>query len=239
MMKLKQIEDVKMNNIILIAALPDMGRVGGLVSDFLTKQLNTKLVAEIESIEKPWVTCENGFVKLHVDTYRIYADEQNSIVVFTGDTQPQDTRELYGLCDLLLDTVQGYGNVKHLYSAGGYLKQEVVGEPKVYGIANNEKLLKELEKYNIGRLGSEINSITWFNGLILGIAAKRNIEGIGLFGEIDNPNVPQNPAARSIVKVIARMINMEINAKELETQDDVSDEEDVQKERTGFTPGVA
>ncbi|MGH9910244.1 MAG: PAC2 family protein, partial [Nitrososphaerales archaeon] len=75
--------------------------------------------------------------------------------------------------------------------------------------------------------------------LILGIAAKRNIEGIGLFGEIDNPNVPQNPAARSIVKVIARMINMEINAKELETQDDNIDEEDVQKERTGFTPGVA
>jgi len=238
MMKLKQIENVKMDDIILIASLPDMGRVGGLVSDFLAKQLNTKLVAEIESIEKPWVTHENGIAKLHVDTYRIYTDEKNSIVIFTGETQPQDTHELYELCDLLLDTVQGYGNVKRLFSAGGYLKPEVRDEPNVYGVVNNTNLLKEMNQYNIGKLGDEVNSITWFNGLIIGIAAKRNIEGIGLFGEIDNPNIPQHPATRSIVKVIARMINTEINTKELEIQQDIV-ADDAQKEHTGFTPGVA
>jgi len=238
-MKLKQIENVKMNDIILVASLPDMGKVGGLVSNFLAKQLNTKLVAEIESIEKPWVTYENGIANLHVDTYKIFADKQNSIVVFTGNVQPQDAHELYELCDLLLDTVQGYGNVKRLYSSGGYLKQEVIGEPKVYGTANNANLLKELDRYNVGRLGNEVNSITWFNGLILGTAAKRGIEGIGLFGEIDNPSVPQHLAAKSIVKVIARMINAEINTKELEQQHiDVAAGE-VPKEDAGFTPGVA
>lgn len=238
MMKIKQIKNVRMNDIILIASLPDMGRVGGLVSDFLAKQLNTKLVAEIGSIEKPWVTHENGIANLHVDTYKIYADEQTSIVVFTGETQPQDSRELYELCNLLLDTVQGYGNIKRLYTAGGYFKQEVPDEPRVYGVANNSELIKELERYNIGKLGNEINSITWFNGLILGFASQRNIEGIGLFGEIDNPSVPQHLTAKSIVKVISRMINTEINAKELEIKKDVS-AEDAQKEHTGFTPGVA
>jgi len=238
-MKLKQIESAKMNDIILVASLPDMGRVGGLVSNFLAKQLDTKLVAEIESIEKPWVTYENGIANLHVDTYKIFADKQNSIVVFTGDTQPQDTRELYELCDLLLDTVQRYGNVKRLYTSGGYLKQEVIGEPKVYGTANNANLLKELDKYNIARLGNEVNSITWFNGLILGTAAKRDIEGIGLFGEIDNPSIPQHLAAKSIVKVIARMINTEINTKELEQQHMGIVAGEVTKEDTGFTPGVA
>jgi len=238
-MKLKQIENVKMNDIILVASLPDMGKVGGLVSNFLAKQLNTKLVAEIESIEKPWVTYENGIANLHVDTYKIFADKQNSIVVFTGNVQPQDAHELYELCDLLLDTVQGYGNVKRLYSSGGYLKQEVIGEPKVYGTANNANLLKELDRYNIGRLGNEVNSITWFNGLILGTAAKRGIEGIGLFGEIDNPSVPQPLAAKSIVKVIARMINAEINTKELEQQHTDIPAGEVPKDETGFTPGVA
>lgn len=237
-MKLKQIESLEMSDIILVASLPDMGRVGGLVSGFLARQLNTKLVAEIESVEKPWVTYENGIASLHVDTYKIFAEKQNSIVVFTGDTQPQDARELYELCDLLLDTVQGYGNIKRLYSSGGYLKQQVVGEPKVYGTANNPGILKELDKYNIGRLGDEVNSITWFNGLILGIAAKKGIEGIGLFGEIDNPSVPQHMAAKSIVKVIARMINTEINTKELEQHGGITASE-VSKEDTGFTPGVA
>jgi hypothetical protein len=238
MMRIKNKEEVKMNDIILIASLPDMGKVGGLVSDFLAKQLDTKLVAEIESIEKPWVRYENGIVNMHIDTYRIYADKKNSIVVFTGDTQPQDTRELYALCDLLLDTVQGYGNVKRLYTSGGYLREQIVGEPKVHCTANNVNLLKELDKFNVARLGNEINSITWFNGLILGIAAGRNIDGMGLFGEIDNPNVPQHAAARSVVKVIARMINAEINTKELEIEKDVNEDE-TQKERTGFTPGVA
>jgi len=238
-MKLKQIENVKMNDIVLVASLPDMGRVGGLVSNFIAKQLNAKLVAEIESIEKPWVTYENGIANLHIDIYKIFADKQNSIVVFTGDTQPQDPHELYELCDLLLDTVQGYGNVKRLYASGGYLKQEVIGEPKVYGTVNNADLLKELDRYNIARLGNEVNSITWFNGLVLGTAATRGIEGIGLFGEIDNPSVPQHLAARSVVKVIARMINAEINTKELEEQHQTVAVGEVPKEDTGFTPGVA
>ena len=238
MMKLKHIERVNMNDITLIAALPDMGRVGGLVSGFLAKQLNAKLVAEIESIEKPWATCENGIANLHIDTYKIYIDKQNSIVIFNGDTQPQDTRELYELCDLLLETVLGYGKIKRLFTAGGYLREEVLGEPKVYVTATNQNLLEKINRYNIGTIGNEVNSITWFNGLILGIAAKRKIEGVGFFGEIDNPDVPQHQATKSIIKVIARMINTEINTKELEIPQDII-QDDNQEERTGFTPGVA
>lgn len=232
-MKLKVMEKVEMSDITLIASLPDMGRVGGLVSGFLAKQLNMKLVAEIESIEKPWVTCEGGIAKLPVDTYRIYADKQYPIVVFTGDTQPQDPRELYELCDLLLDAVQGYGSIKLVYTSGGFLKPEVVGEPKVYGTVNNAQLLKELSKYDIEVMGREINTITWFNGLVLGAAAKRNIGAIGLFGEIDNPNIPQHAAAKSIVKAISRMINTEINTKGLET------EKTDAKEPGDFKPGIA
>jgi len=239
MLKLKQIESVKMDYMILIASLPDMGRVGGLVSNFLAKQLSTKLVAEIESIEKPWVVHQNGLTSLHVDKYKIFADKQNSIVVFTGDTQPQDAHELYELCDLLLDTVQGYGKIKRLYSSGGYFTQEEFEEPKVYGAANDSKLLKEFEKYKIGKLGGEVSSITWFNGLILGVAAKRGIEALGLFGQIDNPNIPQPLAARSIVKIISRMINTDINTKELEEQYKAVTTDEVQKEQGGFRPGVA
>lgn len=77
MLKLKQIESVKMDDMILIASLPDMGRVGGLVSNFLAKQLGAKLVAEIESIEKPWVVHQNGLANLHLDKYKIFADKEN------------------------------------------------------------------------------------------------------------------------------------------------------------------
>ncbi len=237
-MKTRQLEKVSIGELTLLASLPDMGRVGGLVSGFLAKELKAKLVAEIESVEKPWVVQEKGIARLQVDTYQIFTDENNAIVIFTGETQPQDPRELYALCNQVLDTVQEYGRIKRVYSSGGYLKPAVAGEPQVYGTANNESMLGELARYNIGSLGEEINSITWFNGLILGVAARRGIDGIGLFAEIDNPGAPQHLAAKSIVKVIARMINAEINTRALE-QAHLSQESEAQGEGKDVTPGVA
>lgn len=53
MMKLKVIKDIKADEFTIMVSLPDMGRVGGLVSSFLADHLKTQLVAEITSSEKP------------------------------------------------------------------------------------------------------------------------------------------------------------------------------------------
>jgi hypothetical protein len=45
-----------------------------------------------------------------------------------------------------------------LYGAGGYLHEQLTGTPGVCGVVNNPQLKKVL--------GNEVNSITWFNGLI-------------------------------------------------------------------------
>jgi hypothetical protein len=61
----------------------------------------------------------------------------------------------------------------------------------VCGVVTNQGLKQVLLTSGIDILGQEIDTITWFNGLILGLAADRNIEAIGLFGEISNPTTPQ------------------------------------------------
>lgn len=48
MMKLKYIESTKMNYMILMLSLVYMRRNGGLISEFLTKRLNTKIFSDIE-----------------------------------------------------------------------------------------------------------------------------------------------------------------------------------------------
>lgn len=205
-------KEIRLKDIILIASLPDMGKVGGLVSSYLAKELDTKLVASIEIRDKPWVIYKDGIARIDDDVYNIYADETNSIVVFYGDTQPQEGSNVFRLCNELIEIVKRFGNIKMIYTAGGYLRDKVV-EPKVYGAVNNPSLLKTLERFGILTIGGEISTITWFNGLILGIAAEHNIDAIGLFGEIDNPHIEQPLTAKNIIKIMIRMINDEINLR--------------------------
>ena len=44
--------------------------------------------------------------------------------------------------------------------------------------------------------------ITGFNGLILGFAKKNEIQGIGMYGELNEPEIPQYRAAISIIKTL-------------------------------------
>ncbi|RMF32291.1 MAG: hypothetical protein D6752_00430 [Candidatus Nitrosothermus koennekii] len=203
------------DEIILIASLPDMGKVGGLVSSYLARELNTKLVASIESKEKPWVIYKDGVARLHTDIYNLYSDDKNAIMIFTGNTQPQEGFEVFNLCKMLIELVKNFGNIRRIYTAGGYLKDKVIDEPKVYGAVNNPRLLNILDRFDILTLGGEISTITWFNGLILGIANEYNIDAIGLFAEIDNPHIEQPRAAKSIIKILTRMINDELHLKSI------------------------
>jgi hypothetical protein len=66
--------------------------------------------------------------------------------------------------------------------------------------------------------------ITGFNGLILGFAKMNGIQGIGMYGELNEPEIPQYRAAISIIKTLEKLTYMkfgdisqlEINAREIE-----------------------
>jgi predicted ATP-grasp superfamily ATP-dependent carboligase len=87
--------------------------------------------------------------------------------------------------------------------------------------------------------GQEINTITWFNGLILGLAADRNIEAIGLFGEISETTNPQPLAAKSILKAFAKIENIQLDTKGLDKQyESILEDIQKQKEPPNFRPGI-
>jgi predicted ATP-grasp superfamily ATP-dependent carboligase len=52
----------KVDSYTVFASLPDMGRVGGLVSSFLANNLETVHIANIISNPKPWVNVKNGII---------------------------------------------------------------------------------------------------------------------------------------------------------------------------------
>jgi len=201
--------------------------------------LKSECVAEIVSNEKPWVSHTDGVVKTVNDLYQLYYVTEHNLLIFTGNSQPQDPTELYQLCKSFLDHIQTIGKIRRLYSAGEYLRQHLTGAPLVCGVVTNQGLKQVLLNSGIDILGQEINTITWFNGLILGLAADRNIEAIGLFGEISETTTPQPLAAKSILKAFAKIENMQLDTKGLDKQyESILEDIQKQKEPTNFRPGI-
>ena len=238
-MKVNVINEIKEKEFAVFASLPDMGKVGGLVSSFLAQNLKCEQVAEVTSSDKPWVSYANGVIKSASDTYRIYYDPVHKLLVFTGESQPQDSAHLYDLCNALLDYATSIGKISRLYGAGGYLREQLTGAPRVCGVVNKPALIKTLEHAGIDFVGNEITSITWFNGIILGLAAERGIDAIGLFGEIAESTVPQPLAAKSILLAFSKLEKIPIDTKSLDRQyESILEEMQKNKEPKKFGPGI-
>ena len=218
MLKTEILTKKKADSFKVFASLPDMGRVGGLVSSFLAKSLEAEHIANIISNPKPWVNVKDGVIESARDIYKIYFSDREKLCILTGDVQPEDHRELLELCNTFLDICLSIGNVKRLYTAGGSLNEMLTGEPRVVGVASKLKLREVLESYSVNTLGSEFTTITWFNGLILGMASDRNIEAIGFYGEISDKSLPQPLAAKSIVKAFAKIEHLSISTKPFDEQ---------------------
>lgn len=238
-MKARVIRQIKEEEFAVFASLPDMGKVGGLVSSFLAQNLKCEQVAEITSSDKPWVSYSDGVVKSTSDTYRIYYDPNHKLLIFTGESQPQDSAHLYSLCNAFLDYATSVGKISRLYGAGGYLREQLTGAPRVCGVVNKPALKKTLDKAGIDFVGNEITSITWFNGTILGLAAERGIDAIGLFGEIAESAVPQPLAAKSILLAFSKLEKIPLDTKSLDRQyESILEEMQKNKEPKKFGPGI-
>jgi len=215
-MKIDLFGDFKLKDIVLVASLPDMGRVGGLVSAHIAKKTLAKDAAKVVLSDKPWVNQVDGLVEVPLDEYKILVDEKNSLVIFTGENQPQEPNAVFELVDFVINTVQKFGNIRLIISTGGYLPLQKIDGDQVYGVATDQKLLESLKPHDIKTLSNDVKSITWFNGLVLGAAKNRNIDGIGLFGEIIDPEAPQHRAAKNIINKIEKILKIQINTDELQ-----------------------
>ncbi len=236
-------KDIKLNELKVFASLPDMGMVGGIASEHLVGELETEKIAEIKIFEKPWVKCNNGLIKSIPEVYEIFVNYNEKIVIMHGKNQPQDPINLYNLVNSFLNLIQSIGNPKIIYTAGGYFQPKLVESPKAYGASNSEKLNQRLIKSGINILNDEIENITWFNGVIIGMATERKIDSIGLFGEISNVDERQPLAAKAIIKAFSSLENIFINTEKFDRDYESeilkrSTRNNNEKDNKKFGPGI-
>ncbi len=208
---------------IVIAAMQDMGNVGGIVIGFLNEQLKTKRFRIAKSSYPTYVIDKGGYIGLPDENWEYrYTDD---LIVFGGGVgQPQTNEELHSLCQDVIDVAKKYSS-KFIYTFGGFhTNREFNKAPKTYVTTTSFQLTNQLEKLNVN-ITPQKSVITGFNGLILGYAKMNGIQGIGLYGELNDPEIPQYRAAISIITTLEKLTYQKLgNTDDLESMANSIDE---------------
>ncbi len=202
-MEFIQNEEPNIEKPIIIAAMQDMGNVGSIVVNFINDSLRTKTFRTAKSAFPTYVIDREGYIDLPEEKWEYrYADD---LIVFGGGKgQPQSSNELNALCQDVMDTAKKY-SAKFIYTLGGFHTGRILkDEPKTYVTTTSRELTKQMEGMRV-QTTPQKSFITGFNGLILGFAKINGIRGIGMYGELNEPEIPQYRSAISIIKTIEKL----------------------------------
>lgn len=206
----------------MVVAWPGIGEVATIVISYLLRKLDFKILAEIDSshfFDPTGVLARNGMVEEPQFPYCDFYYWKNrtgerDLIVFAGEAQPV-TRS-YELANLVIDVGMRF-NLHRVYTCAAALtKIHYTEEPHVWGIGTTEQTVNELATMDIVKKGAF--QISGLNGLVLGVAKERGVDGACLLGEIPSyaSHFPNPMAALAIIRILTRLLKIELDTKELE-----------------------
>ena len=188
---------------IIIAAMQDMGNVGSIVIDFINESLKTKTFRTSKTSNPTYVVDKGGYIELPNESWE-YKYTDDLIIFGGGKGQPQNKDELNYLCQDVINIAKKY-SAKFIYTLGGFHTNRVFNNfPKTYITTTSIELTKQMQRLNVDTTPQK-SIITGFNGLILGFAKMNSIQGIGMYGELNEPEIPQYRSAISIIKTLEKL----------------------------------
>lgn len=211
----------KLNSPNMIAAWPGIGHVSMLVANYLEKKLEFSKLGEIKAsrffdpigIDVRGNVVESPRFPQSTFSYWKHPAGGSDIILFTGEDQPSSNA--YELANCVLDVGMRF-QVKRVYTlAAAITRIHHTEQPRVWGVATVPQLLEALDKYDLVQRGNL--QISGLNGLLLGVAKERNVEGICLLGEVPMYTTRiQNPmAALAILGVLPDMLGIELDTSEM------------------------
>lgn len=202
-MEFIDIETPDINKPILIAAMQDMGDIGSVAIHFINKNLKTMPFRNVSACYPNYVVDRGGYIDYQQEKWQ-YRYTQDVIVFGGGVGQPQTNEELYVLCQDVIDIAKKY-SVQLIYTLGAFhTERNLDKRPKTFVTTTSQGLTDQIRNLGIETTPSS-SLITGFNGLILGFAKMNNIQGIGLYAEINDPQIPQYRSAKSVLQILERL----------------------------------
>jgi uncharacterized protein len=212
----------KLNTPNLLAAWPGVGNVAIIIATYLTSKLHFKELAEIQPanfFDPTGVLVEDSIIEAPQFPQSRFFYRKNDkktgsdLILFLGDDQPPTKG--YELANCVLDLGLKF-HVQRVYTCAAALTRiHHTEQPKVWGVGTNQSLVQELKKLNLKQKGNL--QIAGLNGLLLGVAKEREIEGLCLLGEVPMyaSRMPNPMAALAVVKVLSKMLEIEVDTVDL------------------------
>ncbi len=209
-------EKPSLRNPTLIASWPGMAMLARMSADYLIQQLDAKQFAEIRSPSND-IYFKDGVGKLsqYRQHFHYWHGEQGDLIICSGEIQPQSLSAIHQLANQVLDVADEFG-VKRVYTIAAVPNPRDV-EPRVFGVVNKPEL-RDFLKENGVKLVSGDGRITGLNGLLIGIAQQRGIDGICLLCEIRYLDVPQPRSVQTVLSTLTKILKAKIDLSELERQ---------------------
>ena len=205
----------------MLAAWHGIGNVSMLVANYLERKLDFKRLGTVEAahfFDPIGIAVRDNVVEAPQFPQSRLSYWKNEgggrdIILFIGDDQPSSNA--YELANCVLDVGLKF-QAKRIYTcAAAITRIHHTEQPRVWGVATVQRLTDELKEYDLVQRGNL--QISGLNGLLLGVAKERNIEGICLLGEVPGYTTRiQNPmAALAILGVLPKMLGIEIDTSEM------------------------
>ncbi len=215
----------------MLASWPGIGDVSLTAAKYLVEKLNAVEIGEIEPVnffEPVGVTVRDNVVESprfpeSKFYYWQYPKAGKGLVIFIGEEQP--AFKGYELVNCVLDVAQRL-RVSRVYScAAAVTRIHHSEEMKVWGAATTSNLVDELSKQNV--ILRDSLRIAGLNGLILGMAKEREMEGVCLLGEVPSyaTQIANPKASLAVLGILTKMLGITLDLTELSHLAERVDEE--------------
>jgi proteasome assembly chaperone (PAC2) family protein len=210
----------KLTNPNLLAAWPGIGNVALIIANYLKAKLPFKELGYLEPayffdpigvLVREDVVEEPSFPQS--DFYYYKNPEGNDLILFIGDDQPASKG--YELAHCILDVGERFGAERIYTCAAAITRIHHTEPPKVWGVSTSHLLATELKSFKLEH--SSNLQIAGLNGLLLGVAKEREIDGVCLLGEVPvyAGRVPNPMAALSVLKVLNNMLGIQVDLADM------------------------
>jgi proteasome assembly chaperone (PAC2) family protein len=211
----------KLNEPVMLASWPGIGNVSVIAATYLRRKLDFKDLGELKAsnfFNPTGVIAKDNIIESpHFPESKFYywknSGGGSDLILFIGEDQPAEKG--YELAQCVLDVGLRF-QVKRIYTFAAVITRiHHTEQPGVWGVATSPHIAEELEKYDLGQRGNF--HISGLNGLVLGAAKERGMEGVCLLGGVPtHATQVQNPmAALAVLRALTRILDVKIDLFEL------------------------
>jgi proteasome assembly chaperone (PAC2) family protein len=205
----------------LIAAWPGVGNVAVVIANYLKAKLPFKELGYLDApafFDPIGVQVKDNVVEAPTFPQSRFAYWKNpagehDLILFTGDDQP--AAKSYELANAIIDVAVRFG-VERVYTcAAAITRIHHTEPPKVWGVGTSHLISRDLAKYHLEY--SRNLQIAGLNGLLLGVAKEREMDGVCFLGEVPQyaSRVTNPMAALAVMKVLVKALGVTMDFAEL------------------------